>query len=216
MEQNSFFVPIFQTPLLIGTSSNLEIRSKIISLVETFKNNEKNAKLVSDKWGEEKSSYDNSDVDKYGITTFQTKNLLIDPEWADVISFIADFSGTMLSSMTKNTSFKFSNIWATFYPPGAYVPQHTHSNCALSGVFYVKAPKNCGNIVFQDPSWVAKSMIYNKNAEFPKDQTRYDVSPEDGMMIIFPSWLPHSTKKNLSTDSRIIISFNIEWGEMNE
>jgi uncharacterized protein (TIGR02466 family) len=216
MEQNPFFVPIFHTPLLIGTSNNSEIRSKIISLVETFKNTEKNAKLVSDKWQEEKFSYDNSDVDKYGITTFQTKNLLIDPEWADVISFIGDFSGTMLGSMTKKTSFKFSNIWTTFYPPGAYVPQHTHSNCVLSGVFYVKAPKNCGNIVFQDPSWVAKSMIYNKNNEFPKDQTRYDVSPEDGMMIIFPSWLPHSTKKNLSNDSRIIISFNIEWGEMNE
>ena len=29
----------------------------------------------------------------------------------------------------------------------------------LSGVFYAKTPKNCGNIIFKDPSWVTKTMF---------------------------------------------------------
>jgi ectoine hydroxylase-related dioxygenase (phytanoyl-CoA dioxygenase family) len=34
--------------------------------------------------------------------------------------------------------------------------------------------------------------------------------PEEGDLLIFPSYLHHSVEENLSEDERIVISFNIE------
>ena len=34
-------------------------------------------------------------------------------------------------------------------------------------------------------------------------------------MILFPSWLPRSTRPNLSGEDRIIVSFNLDFGEVN-
>ena len=215
MEQNQFIVPIFQTPLLVGNSDNKEIRNKMISLVEKFKNNAKNARLVSEDWNHNKRSSNKEDFLKSGITTFESNNdLLNDSEWNDAVAFLQEFSSaminTMINSTTDNTDYAMTNMWATLYPKGTFVPQHTHSNSMLSGVFYIKTSDNCGRIVFQDPAWVAKTMQTRKN-HWPQTQTKFAIAPEDGMMILFPSWLPHSTEINNSDDDRIIVSFNIDF-----
>ena len=36
------------------------------------------------------------------------------------------------------------------------------------------------------------------------------IKPEEGDLLIFPSYLYHSVSKNLSTEERIVISFNID------
>ena len=211
MEQNKFIVPIFQTPLLIGSSDNKEIRDKMISLVEKFKDNAENARLVSEDWNHARRSSDKEDFLKSGLTTFgSNNNLLHNPEWSDAVDFIQDFSSAMISSVSDNTDYSITNMWATLYPKGTFVPQHIHSNSTLSGVFYVKTSENCGSIVFQDPAWVAKTMQTRKD-HWPQIQTKFAVPPEDGMMILFPSWLPHNTEINNSDDDRIIISFNIDF-----
>ena len=211
MEENKFILPIFQTPILIGSSDNREIRDKMISLVEKFKDNAENARLVSEDWDHARRSSDKKDFLKSGLTTFgSNNNLLSDPEWNDAVAFLQHFSSSMIGSVTENTDYGMTNMWATLYPKGAFVPQHTHSNSVLSGVFYVKTSENCGNIVFQDPAWVAKIMQTRKN-HWPACQTKFSVPPEDGMMILFPSWLPHGTEINNSDDDRIIVSFNIDF-----
>ena len=43
------------------------------------------------------------------------------------------------------------NMWANINPPGALNRPHLHPNSHFSGVYYIKAPKNSGQIVFNEP-----------------------------------------------------------------
>jgi uncharacterized protein (TIGR02466 family) len=205
-----FLKNIFATPLLVGKSNNLDIQEKAISLAYNFKSDATNASLVSDEWNRGHKSSNQKDFDKYGVTSFTSCNLTELSEWKSVCEFILNFAKTMVASVYDNPdNIYLTNMWTTIYPTGAYVPEHTHSNSLLSGVFYVKAPENCGNIVFHDPSFIAKTMMIHKIDQFPTVDTKFIQEVEDGMMILFPSWLPHMTLKNDSKEDRIILSFNI-------
>ena len=68
----------------------------------------------------------------------------------------------------------------------------------------------CGNIKFYDP-------IDQKSMQSPNKKELNDLSsevitvvPNEGDLLIFPSYLHHSVEENLSEDERIVISFNIE------
>ena len=43
------------------------------------------------------------------------------------------------------------NMWANINPPGGYNRPHIHPNSHFSGVYYIKATKDSGEIVFNDP-----------------------------------------------------------------
>jgi len=104
-------------------------------------------------------------------------------------------------------------MWTTIYPPGAFVPEHVHSNALLSGVFYARAPESCGNLVFKDPSYVAKTMFLRKVGDFPSVATMHVIDVKTGSMVLFPAWLPHQTEANESKEDRIIVSFNLNMVE---
>ena len=36
------------------------------------------------------------------------------------------------------------------------------------------------------------------------------ISPKEGALVLFPSYLDHSVNENMSDDERIVISFNIK------
>ena len=207
---STFLSGIFSTPLLIGNSTNIDICEKICMLALKFKENAYNAKLVSEGWNYGKSSSSQEDFSRYGVTSFSSKNLLEDPDWKDIMSFLQDFANTMIATVNDtNGVVSFINSWVTIYPPGTYVPEHIHSNSMLSGVFYANVPENGGNLVFKDPSAVAKTMFGRHYNDFPTVSTLHTHVVNTGQMVIFPAWLPHLTETNRSQDNRIMVSFNI-------
>ena len=202
---------IFSTPLLVGKSDNENIRSTIQKLMYKHKEKAEPSRLVSDDWNRTKISTDKNEFDKKGVTTYGTKNLIDDEEWTEVVSFIKEFSALMIDDAYHGAcGYGLSSVWSTIYPKSAYVPEHVHSNSMLSGVYYAKTPENCGNIIFKDPSWITKTMVFLRNS-YPPNMTNYELGVEEGLMVLFPSWLPHYTTKNESDDDRIIVSFNIEF-----
>lgn len=88
---------------------------------------------------------------------------------------------------------------------------HSHDpykGFALSGVFYIRAPRNCGNIVFYDPRHYLTSA---PDQEYYNDQNdNYWIEPKENLLLIFPSWLTHSVDTNQNSIERISISFNIK------
>lgn len=207
---SSFFKGIFQTPLLVGRSEDEQIRKKICDLAIKFRDNASDVRLVSEEWNYAKKSSSQEDFARYGVTSFNSGSLLDNPEWKEVMEFLYGFANTMISSVNSaNSVVSFINSWVTIYPPGTYVPEHIHSNSMLSGVFYAQVPENAGNLVFKDPSAVAKTMFIRHYNDFPTVSTVYTHSVEAGQMIIFPSWLPHMTEVNRSQGDRIMVSFNI-------
>ena len=104
---------------------------------------------------------------------------------------------------------KISNMWAIINTKGSLNQKHHHSNSDLSAAYYVSAEENCGDIIFYDPR---PAKVYRHPiAKNPNilNATINSISPEPGMLILFPSYLEHSVNPNLSDHKRIVISFNL-------
>ena len=104
---------------------------------------------------------------------------------------------------------KIKSIWAIINERGASNERHHHGNSALSAAYYVSAPKDCGNIVFYDPR--PAPVFSHPLAKKPNilNATINSITPNEGMLVLFPSYLEHSVKPNLSSSQRIVISFNV-------
>jgi len=87
--------------------------------------------------------------------------------------------------------------------------EHIHGE-VLSGVFYLKAPPSSGKLVISNPGmnslWSGCNLVKDKN-QFTGEKMR--IQPEEGSIILFPSYLPHSVETNSHDDERISISFNL-------
>jgi hypothetical protein len=97
-----------------------------------------------------------------------------------------------------NSYFNTYNKWAHILEPNESTMIHTHDSPGapphISWVYYSKTEPNCGNIVWQ-------TTIHNK-------MVTMEENPSVGTLILFPNWVPHFTKKNISNDIRISISGN--------
>lgn len=101
--------------------------------------------------------------------------------------------------------------WANVNGPGSFNQYHTHPNSLWSGVYYVKAGEYEGDTVRQP----GKLKFYDPRGQI--DQLahpgqgfgrNFNVEPEDGMMLVFPSWLAHSVNTFDSNTQRISVAFN--------
>jgi uncharacterized protein (TIGR02466 family) len=107
---------------------------------------------------------------------------------------------------------KMNSMWLNCNDTGNYNHSHNHPGCDLSGVLWLKVPKNSGNIVFESPcSFQQYKTLSNYSEEFKKSTNAYDwfyVEPQEGLMILFPSHLNHSVTSNKSDQERISVDFN--------
>lgn len=216
---SDFTKHIFATPVYAAVSDNVAIQELICNLVykwkeETFDKIKASgvpvSGLMSYHWDLNTESNSRADFEKFGITTFYTGNLAENPDWAPVVHFIHNVATSLLEGDYRG-NITISNMWATIYPKGSYVPEHIHNNSLFSGVYYAKAEPFCGNLVFKDPSYVAKSMSSKISNKFPTVPTIHTQEVESGLMTLFPSWLPHMSQPNESDSDRIIVSFNLDF-----
>ena len=109
----------------------------------------------------------------------------------------------------EKQSVKISNMWAIINTGGSTNSRHQHGNSTISGAYYVRAPKNCGEIVFYDPR--PAPVYFHPLSTKPNslNAMQNSVNPVEGGLVLFPSYLDHSVNPNLSNEERIVISFNI-------
>ena len=113
---------------------------------------------------------------------------------------------------------KIGSMWSIINPPGSNNRQHIHPQCHWSGVYYVHAPEQAGNIEFIDPrtAQVMNMPSFRMDRKRGRENwTKVQFQPTPGKMLIFPSWLYHSVAPNLCQKTgqqgdRVIISFNLK------
>lgn len=84
-------------------------------------------------------------------------------------------------------------FWINAMQPGKTTSRHRHeeNDELCSGVYYITAPEQAGDILFHDPPF----------------ETR--VRPQAGMMLLFSPALAHSVAVNRSHAQRLSLAFNI-------
>lgn len=85
-----------------------------------------------------------------------------------------------------------AGYWFNYMPPGSSTTMHTHDDDdeLLSGVYYVKVPKNSGNLIIFDNSEQIK------------------ITPSAGEFIFFKPDIRHQVSENKSSVHRLSIGMN--------
>lgn len=96
--------------------------------------------------------------------------------------------------------------WINMHDRGGFNFLHVHEGCLLSGCFYLKVPPGSGKLVFRDPR---PGVIhgYVKGA-VPNGYSDIQLTPDAGLLVLFPSWMEHFVEPHDSDEPRISISFN--------
>jgi uncharacterized protein (TIGR02466 family) len=88
---------------------------------------------------------------------------------------------------------------------------HNHPGCWVSGVIYLKVPKNSGRILFERPDPMHDFLQID--APTDKSIQEYYWDPSVGDVVLFPSYLKHYVEQNLADeidDSRICLAINFK------
>lgn len=98
------------------------------------------------------------------------------------------------------------SVWGTILHSGGHQRPHIHPGGVLSGVFYTELPPtspenpHAGWIRFGEPAY-----------EMPASYEHWTrlVEPEPGSLVIFPSYMPHSTVPFDSDRRRVSVAFDV-------
>ena len=102
-----------------------------------------------------------------------------------------------------------SGMWAIINKKGNFNTEHIHPNSNLSAAYYVKAPENCGDFMVGNPHSISRDKFTEREQPNELNRLVAKLKVEEGDLLIFPSYLPHSVLPNESDEDRIVISFNV-------
>ena len=109
-------------------------------------------------------------------------------------------------------TFSLKNSWCMQHDHGHWAQKHYHRNSIISGVFYIKTSPTSGNISFHNK--LVQNNLFSPILQIPFEEENihnsdtYWIPPEDGTIVMFPSFLEHSVGTNKSNDARYCLSFN--------
>lgn len=118
-----------------------------------------------------------------------------------------------MAAMSQKFNLKCDFVsWANINRKGSHNSVHNHCNSHWSGVYYVKVPRfddndlpRAGDIMFYDPRGAVNMMLHPGKCS---DGESIRITPVEGQLLIFPSWLYHSVNPFMSDIVRVSIAFN--------
>ncbi len=156
---------------------------------------------------------DNIGISKSNVKGWHSKDFDLNEEIPQsFISFILPAIEQVMVDMNwdkQKQIAKINNMWAIINTGGSANLRHQHGNSTISGAYYVRAPRDSGDIIFYDPR---PAPVYSHpnvvNPNILNAQVN-GITPKEGALVLFPSYLDHSVNENQSKEERIVISFNI-------
>lgn len=147
---------------------------------------------------------------------WQSSNLdIMIPELSPLVSKIFETAERLILKYNLPKKYRIDPLWMNINGANDFNQYHEHPRSMFAGVFYVKAPRNCGDFVMVNPIVTHQHYIdpvkIKKFNEF--NSYSWSLEPEENKLIMFPAWVPHFTFPNRSQEDRISIAFNICCGD---
>ncbi|PPR46209.1 MAG: hypothetical protein CFH18_00129 [Alphaproteobacteria bacterium MarineAlpha5_Bin8] len=186
----------FSTPIWVSLIPNYEeLNTKLYEYIQKLQVKNPDGITKSNLLGWHSEDFDlDSDVPKYFINSISSSlnEAFQDMGW-DV----------------NNQEVKITSMWSIINKKNASNSRHIHSNNYISAAYYVKAPEDCGDIIFHDPRSVTTFRYPKISKQNKLNSNIFTIQPKEGLLALFPSYLYHSVDLNRSDEERIVISFNI-------
>ena len=196
-KRNSELNLAFSTPIWTSIIPNFqELNEKLYKYIKELHSKNPDGITKSNLLGWHSEDFDlESDEPKYFINSISSclNDAFLDMGW-DLV----------------NQKVNITSMWSVINKKNASNARHIHSNNYISAAYYVKAPKNCGDIKFHDPrsAKVIRTPITKKPNNLNLEVI--NITPQEGLLVLFPSYLHHSVDMNNSSVERVVISFNID------
>jgi len=124
-----------------------------------------------------------------------------------------------IHQISRQGELQLTNFWINISGKGSSNTPHTHSGLTYSGVFFIKVPKEMkgGRFLFyrnfNEADFISTAYMGHFKEGYQMQGYDYPIntiSPQENMLIVFPSWVPHAVEINLSDEERISLSFNFK------
>ena len=111
-----------------------------------------------------------------------------------------------IAPTVKEFEFWHTRGWVNYHQPGQGMPIHGHGSPKIAMTYYVKAPKNCGDLLLIDPrngcDWDSGNDGVN-GTKFNR------IQPTESKLVFFPGFVLHMVEPNRSNQARISITSNM-------
>jgi uncharacterized protein (TIGR02466 family) len=98
------------------------------------------------------------------------------------------------------------------FTQGSAHPKHVHSQCTISGIFYLQTPPGSSHIRFIPNQPFRDFFDYFYSVKDPDNyfaKSYFDYEPYPGLLVMWPAWLYHEVPPNNSVEPRVSIVFNL-------
>lgn len=149
-----------------------------------------------------------------GYTSYFTHNdLFNDPAFAELTAFLQSSAQEYAARQywdVDNCDLVMTSLWCNINGEHSYHADHVHPYSHISGVFYIDCPPGSSSISFKDPR-VARWMVPPPTSRtIPENTLLMTLDPEEGKLLMFPSFLEHRVTQHAVNAERISMSFNFE------
>jgi len=157
----------------------------------------------------------NADFYANGMTTHNMNiDLPTHPDYAEFCQFIMGKGRNFLELQGYDSGpIKFNPyFFLNYFKEGSAHGKHVHSQCTISGIFYLQTPPGSADIRFSPNQPFRDFFDYMFHVKDPTNWYAYqhfDYKPYPGLLMMWPAWLYHEVMPNQSTDPRISIVFNL-------
>ncbi len=149
-----------------------------------------------------------------GRTTYGTGNLFYEPEFNNFGNFLLEKAKEFLELQGYNSDavnwrpYMFVNS----FNKGSAHAKHLHSQCSISGIYYMQTPPGSSPIVFYPHQTYREFFdflyaVKDPNNWYSMSSTKYEPFP--GLLLMWPGWLWHEVVPNQSNEPRTSIVFNL-------
>jgi uncharacterized protein (TIGR02466 family) len=132
------------------------------------------------------------------------KKLLLEKIQEYINSLPVDMKHHMLRH--KTNEYKISS-WATLVQGDGFIDKHIHEESWISGAYYCKVPKIINSTKKQEGYFEYGCIPHEIKIDITKENNY--VKPEEGKLVIFPSYLYHQTIPHTTSEDRISIAFDL-------
>lgn len=158
------------------------------------------------------SSDYNSNTGGYQTKLLKLDHPLINRFCNDIKDYIVNYANVF--EIVSLFEIEIDDIWFNINQKNDYLLPHIHNNKDFSGVFFLKATKDSGSLVLENPDMgyqFQKLFTSNKNNFIynPYNCQQYFIDPSELKLVLFPAHIKHFVTKNLTNDDRISIAFDI-------
>ena len=187
-------------PTAILSERHENVAKDLLPIAKKYLND---SKFVSDQWG-------------YKSTFTDTKGIAGEESFKPFINFIHRISRDYLVKLGYDESkIVFdTQLWVSEMVAGDEHRRHTHANSILSGILYLEVPTDSAPIVFSDPRPFREIIALPKLGDPPTNWENVIFKPEDGLLLIWESWLAHEVPKTRNTGTRTTAVFNLTWRQL--